>query len=88
MQEKHAEHNFALNKEGYSGYSACRADQAFLKNWHLITQDPWVLQVVQGFRLPLTQTPIPRTLSPEVSLAFDQRKLITEKVEELNTKEQ
>ena len=30
VQEKHAECDLALNKEGYSCYSACRADQAFL----------------------------------------------------------
>ena len=29
----------------------------FLENWELITQDAWVLGVVQGFQLPLKQTP-------------------------------
>ena len=30
----------------------------FIQNWRLITQDQWVLEMVQGFRLPLLQTPV------------------------------
>ena len=34
----------------------------FIQNWHLITQDQWVLEMVQGFRLPLLQTPVQSNL--------------------------
>jgi len=29
----------------------------FSHNWHCLTQDPWVLTVVQGYQLPLSQWP-------------------------------
>ena len=32
IQDKHAEHNLALNKEGLSHYIACRLDHALLIN--------------------------------------------------------
>ena len=29
----------------------------FLQNWHVITQDRWVLEAVQGYRVPFTGVP-------------------------------
>ena len=55
----------------------------FIQNWRLITQDQWVLEMVQGFRLPLLQTPVQSKPPPEIHLAADQTALITTEVEEL-----
>ena len=49
----------------------------FIQNWRLITQDQWVLEMVQGFRLPLLQTPVQSKPPPEIHLAADQTALIT-----------
>lgn len=41
--------------------------QHFISNWARITQDPWVLEAVQGYRLPFIQQPyqphLPRALT-------------------------
>ena len=55
----------------------------FIHNWRLITQDQWVLEMVQGFRLPLLQTPVQSKPLPEIHLAADQTALIMTEVEEL-----
>ena len=31
--------------------------QYFIKNWEMLTQDQWVLDAVQGYKVPFTQTP-------------------------------
>ena len=31
---------------------------SFLKNWSKVTQDQWVLNTVQGYRLELLQEPV------------------------------
>ena len=37
--------------------------EKFIENWPLITQDPWVLQTVQGFQLPLVGQPTQITVA-------------------------
>jgi len=58
----------------------------FIKNWSLITQDPWVLQVAQGFQLPLVELPTQSTPPSELSFPSDQTELITAGVQELQSK--
>ena len=87
-QDKHSEHNFALNKEGYSCYSVHRLDQALFAKLVPDNTSACVLQMVQGFWPPLMQIPMQRSLPPEVSVASDQIKLIMEEVEELKCKGQ
>ena len=31
--------------------------QHFKSNWARITQDPWVLEAIQGYRVPISQQP-------------------------------
>ena len=38
----------------------------FKENWPLLTQDPWVLQTVQGFQLPLVAQPVQVTVPPQM----------------------
>ena len=37
--------------------------EKFIDNWPLITQDPWVLRIVQGFQLPLVGQPTQITVA-------------------------
>lgn len=60
--------------------------RCFIQNWRLITQDQWVLKMVQGFRLPLLQTLVQSKPPPEVHLSADQIDLIMTEVEELKHK--
>ena len=39
----------------------------FKENWALLTQDPWVLQTVQGFQLPLIGQPVQISAPPTVA---------------------
>ena len=57
--------------------------KGFIENWSLVTQDPWVLQVVQGFQLPLVDHPTQTLTPPELKFPTDQTKLITAEVHEL-----
>ena len=40
--------------------------KAFKQNWALLTQDPWVLQTVQGFHLPLVAQPVQTTVPSQM----------------------
>ena len=48
----------------------------FIESWALITQDPWVLQTVQGFQLPLVGHPTQATAPPQLQLSLAQRQFI------------
>lgn len=58
----------------------------FIQNWQLITQDQWVLEMVQGLWLPFTQMPVQSKLPPEVHLSADSTDMIMAEVEELKCK--
>ena len=53
--------------------------QFFAQNWQIITQDPWVLQIIQGYEIELlshpwqTSLPSPPVLSPpQISLVQEE----------------
>ena len=53
----------------------------FIENWALITQDPWVLQTVQGFQLPLVGQPTQATAPPQLQLSLAQQDLVSTEVQ-------
>ena len=53
----------------------------FIENWALITQDPWVLQTVQGFQLPLVGQPTQATAPPQLQLSLEQQDLVSTEVQ-------
>ena len=53
----------------------------FIENWALITQDPWVLQTVQGFQLPLVGQPTQATVPPQLQLSLAQQDLISTEIQ-------
>ena len=55
----------------------------FIQNWMLITQDPWVLQTVQVFQLPLVENPVQNHVPQEMNFSLDQERLVGEEVEKL-----
>jgi len=58
--------NIALNKKDkVTSLHAGRIIE-FIKNWIILTQDPWVLQKVQGFQLHLTSVPFQLSSPPQM----------------------
>ena len=55
----------------------------FIHNWALITQDPWVLQSVQGFCLLLTMTPTQMAAPAEMAFSMEQQSLISVEIQML-----
>ena len=49
----------------------------FKENWALLTQDPWVLQTVQGFQLPLASQPVQTSVPPQLQLSLAQQELVS-----------
>ena len=52
----------------------------------MLTQDAWVLQVVQGLQLPLVELPTQELPPQELRFPVDQTELITAEVQELKSK--
>ena len=61
--------------------------KAFKQNWALLTQDPWVLQTVQGFHLPLVAQPVQTTVTSQMHFPPDQQGLISMEVETMLEKQ-
>ena len=59
----------------------------FKENWALLTQDPWVLQTVQGFQLPLVAQPLQVTVPPQMQFALEQKNLISVEVQTMLEKQ-
>ena len=57
--------------------------KGFIENWSLVTQNSWVLQVVQGLQLPLVDHPTRTLTPPELKFPTDQTELITAEVHKL-----
>ena len=49
----------------------------FKENWAMLTQDPWVLQTVQGFQLPLASQPVQTSVPPQLQLSLAQQELVS-----------
>ena len=53
--------------------------EEFKENWALLTQDPWVLQTVQDFQLPLLIQPVQTSVPPQLhwQLSLAQQELVS-----------
>jgi len=61
--------------------------KAFKDNWSVLTQDPWVLQTVQGYMLPLVTQPVQSITPPQMQFPSDQQLLISSEVESMLAKQ-
>ena len=55
----------------------------FLQNWRIITQDQWVLEAVQGYRIPFTREPQQPVPPRQIVLSQEGASLIAEEVREM-----
>ena len=53
----------------------------FLPNWEKLTQDPWVLEAVEGFRVPFRQKPFQRQLPKPLKHSKAEEDLLQRKFE-------
>ena len=60
--------------------------QLLVHNWQLITQDPWVLESVQGYKLEFTQTPVQRRAPEEPHLPSELESGMAEEMSKLVVK--
>ena len=60
--------------------------QLLVHNWQLITQDPWVLESVQGYKLEFTQTPVQRRAPEEPHLPSELESGMAEEMSKLVAK--
>ena len=70
----------SLKREIVTSLHAGRIKE-FIENWALITQDPWVLQTIQGFQLPLVSQPTQATAPPQLQLSLAQQDLVLTEVQ-------
>ena len=61
--------------------------QLLTRNWQLITQDPWVLENIQGHRLELIDTPVQCTAPEEPHLSPELEKCMAEEILKLVQKD-
>ena len=54
----------------------------FFQNWQEITQNRWIMDTVQGYRIPFVQEPPPIWL-PQFTLGQEQSQVITQEIESL-----
>ena len=58
----------------------------FIKNWEKLTKDPSVLEIVQGYKIPFTDTPH-RTFLPKAgNLSKEEKKLVDQEIEQMQLK--
>ena len=58
----------------------------FLDNWKVLTQDTWMLQVVQGYCIDFTDTPHQSQVPPEMHVSTEMHSKVTEEITELLNK--
>ncbi len=59
----------------------------FLPNWERITQDPWILQVVKGYPIDFSETPVQVHPPKPMIVSVENQVLIETKVQKLAFKE-
>ena len=59
----------------------------FIGNWALLTQDPWVLQTVQGFQLLLVSQPVQGSAPSQIHLSQVQQTLVSTEIQTLIEKQ-
>ena len=52
----------------------------FIENWSKLTQDPWVLQVVEGYLIEFLETPHQGRAPQEVQVSSDMQSQISEEI--------
>ena len=55
----------------------------FLKNWKQLTQDPSILEIVQGYKIPFVQTPHQTFLPKAGNLSKEERNLVKEEIDQM-----
>lgn len=55
----------------------------FVKNWQIISQDPWVLQTVMGYQIPLISKPVQNQEPYPLVTKSDEMILVDQEVKEL-----
>ena len=58
----------------------------FLPNWVKLTQNPWVLEAVQGFRVPFTQQPFQKQPPKPLRHSEAEENLLQEEIQSMITK--
>lgn len=58
----------------------------FVKNWELVTNDPWVLQAVSGYQICFSNLPFQKTI-PAMMVSVEDQEVINKEVEELIEKQ-
>ena len=59
----------------------------FLPNWELVTQDPWVLQVIQGYHIDFLETPVQVCPPTPMMVSAKNQVLLHIEVQKLASKE-
>ena len=59
----------------------------FLPSWERITQNPWVLEVFQGYKIELVTPPVQQSLSPVTKLSLTQEAVLEQEVNKLLVKQ-
>ena len=59
----------------------------FISKWMMITQDPWVLQTIQGHHIELMNPPVQHSSPGMPSLSPSQQKELDQEMEELLSKQ-
>ena len=59
----------------------------FLPSWERITQDPWVLEVIQGYKIELVTPPVQQSLPPVAKLSLTQEAVLEQEVNKLLAKQ-
>jgi hypothetical protein len=55
--------------------------------WEMITQDPWILQVIQGYQIELVTPPVQQSLLNVPKLSSTQETVLEQEVKELLMKQ-
>jgi hypothetical protein len=59
----------------------------FTPAWEMITQDPWILQVIQGYQIELVTPPVQQSLPNVPKLSSTQETVLEQEVKELLLKQ-
>lgn len=55
----------------------------FIQNWQILSQDPWVLQTVEGYQIPLISEPVQSQEPYPIVSKPDEMILVDQEIEEL-----
>ena len=55
----------------------------FLKNWEILTQDPWVLETVSGYKLEFVQLPFQEKIPNAIKFSKEETVLVRQEIDQL-----